>query len=96
MPDTEPQHPTGSDAAGSVTFRLYASAREAAGTSTLHVAPGRTVDVLAALAAGRSPRFASVLAVSSLMSDGYRLDRTAATPLDAGTVVDVLPPFAGG
>jgi molybdopterin converting factor small subunit len=94
MPDPEPQQRTGSDA--SVTFRLNASAREAAGVSTVHVAPGRTVDVLAALAAGRPPRFAAVLAVSSLMSDGYRLDRSAATPLPAGTVVDVLPPFAGG
>jgi len=79
-----------------ITFRMFASARAAAGTAEVHIAPGPTTQVVAALAAGLPPRFADVLASSSLLADGVRLDHTSLAPLPGGTTVDVLPPFAGG
>ncbi len=81
---------------GAVTFRMFASARAAAGTSEVHVAPGPTSHVVAALAAGLPPRFADVLASSSLLADGVRLDPISTAMIPGGTTVEVLPPFAGG
>ena len=81
---------------GTVTFRMFASARVAAGATEVHMPPGPTAEVLAALAAGLPPRFADVMAASSLVADGHRLDHTCSTPILGGTIVDVLPPFAGG
>jgi molybdopterin converting factor small subunit len=79
-----------------VTFRLFASARAAAGTAEVHIAPGPTSQVVAALTAALPPRFAEVLASSSLLSGGIRLDHASTTLIPAGATVDVLPPFAGG
>jgi molybdopterin synthase sulfur carrier subunit len=81
---------------GAVTFRMFASARAAAGAGEVHVAPGRTAEVVTALAAGLPPRFADVMAASSLVADGHRLDPSSPEPIPGGTIVDVLPPFAGG
>jgi molybdopterin converting factor small subunit len=81
---------------GAVTFRMFASARAAAGTAEAHVAPGPTNHVVAALAAGLPPRFADVLASSSLLADGVRLDPISTARIPGGTTVEVLPPFAGG
>jgi molybdopterin converting factor small subunit len=81
---------------GAVTFRMFASARAAAGTTEAHVAPGPTNHVVAALAAGLPPRFADVLASSSLLADGVRLDPISTAMIPGGTTVEVLPPFAGG
>jgi molybdopterin converting factor small subunit len=86
--------PAGSPAA--VTFRLFASARAAAGTAEVQIAPGPTAEVVAAVAASLPPRFADVLASSSLLADGVRLDHASTAPIAGGTTVDVLPPFAGG
>ena len=77
--------------AGTVTVRLFAAARDAAGTDRLEIAPGPVVPQLLALGLGE--RFAHVVSVSSVVGDGYRLGPDDA--VDAGTV-DVLPPFAGG
>ena len=79
-----------------VTFRLFAAARAAAGSSQVEVPAGPVAEVLRALADGLPPRFAEVLSVSSLMAEGVRLDPSSESPLAAGAVVDVLPPFAGG
>lgn len=79
-----------------VTFRMFAAARAAAGSAEVHIAPGPATEVVAALAAGLPPRFADVLASSSLLANGVRLDRTSTAPIPGGTTVDVLPPFAGG
>jgi molybdopterin synthase sulfur carrier subunit len=79
-----------------ITVRLFAAARAAAGVSQVEVAPGPVTDVVRALAEGRQPRFAEVLAVSAIVSDGVRLDPASGTVLAPGVVVDVLPPFAGG
>jgi sulfur-carrier protein len=81
---------------GTVTVRMFAAARAAAGTGEVLVSPGPTSEVLAALSTGLPPRFAEVLAACSVVADGVRLDPTASAPIAAGTVLDVLPPFAGG
>lgn len=81
---------------GTVTFRMFGSARAAAGAGEVHAAPGPMAEVLVDLAASLPPRFVDVLAVSSLVADGFRLDRASSAPIAGGTVVDVLPPFAGG
>jgi molybdopterin synthase sulfur carrier subunit len=81
---------------GVVTFRLFASARAAAGTSEALAPPGPTRTVLAELAAGLPPGFRAVLQASALISDGRRLDPASEAPLRPGATVDVLPPFAGG
>jgi molybdopterin converting factor small subunit len=75
---------------------MFASARAAAGASEVHVTPGPTAEVLTALAATLPPRFAEVIAASSLVADGHRLDHASLAPIAGGTIVDVLPPFAGG
>ena len=81
---------------GAVTFRMFASARAAAGAAEVHVAPGPTAEVVTTLAASLPPGFADVMAASSLVADGHRLDHSSSEPIVAGTIVDVLPPFAGG
>lgn len=71
-----------------VTVRLFAAARDAAGTPQLEVPPGplHLPDL--------GPRFAAVLQMSTLLCDGGRLD--VGDEVSDGDVVDVLPPFAGG
>jgi molybdopterin converting factor small subunit len=75
-----------------VTIRFFAAARDAAGTSAVEVAAGPLGARLEQL--GLGARFDEVLAVSTLLCDGLRVDRD--DPVEAGATVDVLPPFAGG
>ncbi|MBN9153435.1 MAG: MoaD/ThiS family protein [Microbacterium sp.] len=73
--------------------RLFAAAEEAAGTERLD----RTEADLGALRHGLAadhPALGAILARCAVLVDGARVDDD--TPLTAGTVVDVLPPFAGG
>lgn len=73
-----------------VTVRMFAAAREAAGTSELSIDAGAVIPQLREVGA----RFATVLEVCSVVSDGLRLGPDDEVP--DGAVVDVLPPFAGG
>jgi molybdopterin converting factor small subunit len=75
-----------------VTVRLFAAAREAAGSERLEIPAGPVHEGLLDLGLGE--RFAKVLGVCTLVSDGYRLGEGDAVA--DGAVVDVLPPFAGG
>lgn len=75
-----------------VTVRFFAGAREAAGTDRVTIEPGPVIPALLAMDLG--PRFAQVLGVCSVVSDGYRLGPGDEVPDES--VVDVLPPFAGG
>lgn len=75
-----------------VTVRFFAAAREAAGTSELQIPAGPVIPQLLTL--GLGPRFADVLQVCSVVSEGYRLSPGDRVP--DGAQVDVLPPFAGG
>jgi molybdopterin converting factor small subunit len=78
-----------------VTVRYWAGARAAAGLSEEQVDAGTVGDLLAAI--GTRPPLAKVLGGSSLLVDGSAVRRDdTAHPLPGGSVVDVLPPFAGG
>jgi sulfur-carrier protein len=84
--------------AGTATVRYWAGARAAAGTATDEVAAGTLAEALAAVVAAHDERFAKVLGVCALVVDG---DPVGARPHDGvvlrpGSLVDVLPPFAGG
>lgn len=83
-----------------VTVRYWAALRAAAGTPGEQVAPGPLDQVLAAVAAAHagSTRFAQVLAICSVLVDELPVGARnhADVPVGPGSVVDLLPPFAGG
>ena len=83
-----------------VTFRYWAAAKEAAGTAEETVAAETLADALAAAGAraGRDSRLRAVLARSSFLIDGNPVGVRAldAVRLDDASVIEVLPPFAGG
>jgi sulfur-carrier protein len=81
--------PAGSD----VTVRYWASARAAAGCDSEPFSGHRVGDVLEAAAAAHTG-LADVLAVSTILLDGRAV--TASQPLEGGSTLEVLPPFAGG
>lgn len=76
------------------TLRLFAAAREAAGTGRDDV-PGETVgEVLAAARARYGARFGEVLDGSRVWLNGEPAD--PADPVAHGDEVAVLPPVSGG
>ncbi len=78
-----------------VTVRYWAGARAAAGVAEEAVQADTIGELLDAVA-GRHG-IERVLAGCSLLVDGTAVRREEADrPLPAGSVVDVLPPFAGG
>lgn len=81
-----------------VTVRYWAAAKDAAGTATEHRAPGTLADVLAACRAAHGQRLAQVLAVCSVLLDERPVGNRPHEQVQvaAGSVLDVLPPFAGG
>jgi molybdopterin converting factor subunit 1 len=75
-------------------LRLFASAREAAGTGREEV-PGKTVEQLLANAVERhGDQFAAVLATCRVWVNGEEVE--PATALSEGDEVAVLPPVSGG
>lgn len=85
--------PGGSEG-GSVTVRYWAGARAAAGVES-DVVPGcRTVAEAVAAVDALHPGLAAVTAVSTLLLDGRATHRDHDLP--DGSVLEVLPPFAGG
>jgi molybdopterin converting factor small subunit len=75
-----------------ITVRFWAGAQRAAGRAEEPLSAA-TVGELRELLAGRD-ELTKVCAVASFLVDGQQASDT--TPLAAGSVVDVLPPFAGG
>jgi molybdopterin synthase sulfur carrier subunit len=75
-----------------ITVRFWAGARRAAGHAEEPLSAA-TVGELRETLAGR-PELAKVCAVASWLVDGQQASDT--TPLRPGSIVDVLPPFAGG
>ena len=73
--------------------RLFAAAEEAVGADRLD-RPESSLGALRAALAADHPALGAILSRCSLLVDGSRVDDD--TPLPAGAVVDVLPPFAGG
>lgn len=75
-------------------LRLFAAAREAAGTGRDDVAGATVAEVLAAARARYGDRFAAVLADSRVWVNGEpAFDED---PVGAGDEVAVLPPVSGG
>jgi len=90
----------GADAVQGVVVRYWASARAAAGRSSDQVAAGTLADVLAR-ARDLHPdddRFARVVSVCSVLVDQTPVGHSRHTEVRvaAGSVVELLPPFAGG
>lgn len=76
------------------TLRLFAGAREAAGTGT-DTLPGATVgEVLDGAVDRYGPAFADVLASSRVWVNGEQAERS--DPVAEGDEVAVLPPVSGG
>jgi molybdopterin converting factor small subunit len=83
-----------------VTMRYWAAAKHAAGVAQETVSAATLAEALAAAVASRaaSAEFQAVLARSSFLVNGEQAGgRPAETvPLPEGTIIEVLPPFAGG
>jgi molybdopterin converting factor small subunit len=83
-----------------VTIRYWAAAKEAAGVAQEPVEAGTLAEALAAAGAQRAPgaRFHEVLARSSFVVDGAPAGTRphADVMVGNGSVIEVLPPFAGG
>ena len=77
-----------------VSLRLFASAREAAGTSCVEIDAESIDDVLSAAVDMFGADFASVLETSRIWLDGEPADR--ATPVAPDSEIAVLPPVSGG
>jgi molybdopterin converting factor small subunit len=81
-------------------MRYWAAAREAAGQAEQEVSADTLAAALDSVVAERAPdtRLRDVLTRSSFLLDGDQVRRAdhPYTRLTDGSVVEVLPPFAGG
>jgi molybdopterin synthase sulfur carrier subunit len=78
-----------------VTVRYFAGARAASGVDT-ETREARSLDELVGqIVDDHGEKLARVLTACSFLVDGTTT-RDRALPLSPGSVVDVLPPFAGG
>ena len=78
-----------------VTVRYFAGARAAAGVDTESRAAGSLDELIGQIVAAHGERLERVLTACSFLVDGTQT-RDRAHALSPGSVVDVLPPFAGG
>jgi molybdopterin converting factor small subunit len=78
-----------------VTVRYFAGARAAAGVDTEQRSAATLDELLHGLTDAHGEKLAKVLPACSFLVDGTTT-RDRALPLPPGSVVDVLPPFAGG
>jgi sulfur-carrier protein len=83
-----------------VTVRYWAAAKHAAGVAEETIDAATLAEAMAEAVARRpaAAEFRKVLARASFLVDGEQAGRHAAgaVPLSEGTVIEVLPPFAGG
>lgn len=82
------------------TIRYWAAAKQAAGVAEEAFEAGTLASALAAAAERRAGnrRFAELLERSSFLVDGTPAGKRAAADIELadGSVIEVLPPFAGG
>lgn len=79
-----------------MTVRFFAGARAATGCDHVAVHPGTLEEVIEGLQ-GVFPALTTVAPVCSFLVDGVSAKPHEDGPrIDAGSTVDVLPPFAGG
>ena len=79
----------------SVTVRYFAGARAAAGVDMETRTAGSLGDLIGQIVDEHGERLERVLTACSFLVDGTST-RDRALQLSPGSVVDVLPPFAGG
>lgn len=79
-----------------VTVRLFAAAREAAGTGQVWVDPGPLPALLDELRERFGPAFAKRLALCTILVDGDTVRPDADRQVPDGAEVAVLPPVSGG
>jgi molybdopterin synthase sulfur carrier subunit len=79
-------------------LRYFAAVKEAAGVAAEEVAASTLAEALAAARAQHSARFTTVLARCSFVVDGDPVGGRdhATVGIGPDSVVDALPPFAGG
>ena len=78
-----------------VTVRYFAGARAVSGTDTETREAGSLDQLVGQIVDAHGERMARVLTACSFLVDGTQT-RDRARRLSPGSVVDVLPPFAGG
>jgi molybdopterin converting factor small subunit len=78
-----------------ITVRYFAGAAEAAGTDSEQLDGATVGEVLGAAQRLHGDRLAEVLSRCSVLHRGRYVDDET-TPVEAGDIIDVLPPFAGG
>ena len=78
-----------------VTVRYFAGARAASGVDTETRDATSLDELVGQIVADHGERLERVLTACSFLVDGTST-RDRALPLSPGSVVDVLPPFAGG
>lgn len=95
--ETETETQTGTDTnTVMVTVRYWAGAAAAAGTESDVVQAG-TVGEALDQAVALHPALAPVVAVSTCLLDGVRVERDRVlTAADSEETLEILPPFAGG
>ena len=76
-------------------MRYFAGARAASGVDTESREAGTLDELVGQIVAAHGERLERVLTACSFLVDGTQT-RDRATALTPGSVVDVLPPFAGG
>jgi molybdopterin synthase sulfur carrier subunit len=79
-----------------VRVRLFAAAREAAGTGQTEARAGSLPAVLDELCDRFGPDFARRLEVCSILVDGQAVRRGADAEVPDGAEVAILPPVSGG
>jgi sulfur-carrier protein len=79
----------------SVTVRYFAGARAASGVDTETRSAGSLDELIGQIVAEHGERLERVLTACSFLVDGTQT-RNRSHGLSPGSVVDVLPPFAGG
>ncbi len=80
--------------AGMATLRLFASARETAGTTSVELDGDTVADVLEQAEARFGDDFVAVLAISRVWLNGEQVARDS--PVVAKDEIAVLPPVSGG
>lgn len=79
-----------------VCIRFWAGAREVAGVTEQSVDGGPLTRVLAGLRQEHGARMEALLSISVLLLDGVQVARDAELDVPDGSVLEVLPPYAGG
>ena len=79
----------------SVTVRYFAGARAAAGVDTETRSAASLDELIGQIVDSHGERLERVLTACSFLVDGTQT-RDRSSQLSPGSVVDVLPPFAGG